>query len=84
MTKNTNQLDLFPNVQAVPGNLISGLERAEQIIEGRRDLAKALASPMLTYHPAYFAALDDVLIFIRAELYRQHNPDDHSGDTVLD
>jgi len=49
---------------------IDGLKLAVKIAESRLGTAKACG-----YNESYQAAYEDMLVFLRAELYRQEHPD---------
>lgn len=59
-------------------NLIPGLRCAERIIDSRLHSAVALR-----YSEVFRAALDEALVFIRAEISRQEHPESASY-TVTD
>ncbi len=56
---------------------IPGLELAVRIAESRRATAAAIC-----YGATFIAALDEVLVFLRAELHRQRHPDQASRTTM--
>lgn len=64
--------------------LIPGLKAAERIVESRQQTAKALdGSGSITHHPGYYAALNEILLFIRAELWRQENSEEANEIELL-
>lgn len=66
-------------IKQVPSSLIPGLEEAEKIIDARLRTAKAC-----NYNDSYKAALDDAIVFIRAELERQRHPETASRTTTAE
>lgn len=63
---------------AAKKDLVPGLQCAERLIDARLRTAVALG-----YSEVFRAALDEALVFIRAELYRQEHPESASY-TVVD
>lgn len=51
--------------------MIDGLKKAIKIVEGRLATAKAIG-----YNESYLAALENTLVFLRAELWRLENPEE--------
>jgi hypothetical protein len=68
---NTTQNDLGLSLPLAPGSTIPGLKKAIKIVENREATAKALI-----YDEVYMACFKDLLIFLRAELWRQENPEE--------
>lgn len=58
-------------------SLVPGLKKAIKILESREHTAQ-----ILTYDEVYLAAFHDLKIFLKAELYRQENPDKASHTTT--
>lgn len=68
---NTTQNDPSRCAPPAPGDLIPGLKKAIKIVENRQATANALG-----YKKVYMACFDDLLIFLKAELWRQENPEE--------
>lgn len=79
MIKNTTPNGQSQSGFQAHGELIPGLKKAISIVESRQATAKALI-----YDEVYCAAFEDVLVFLKAELFRQEHPDQASYTTTAE